>query len=128
MAGTAARRPRVALMVEINQGYTPRRHQSARHMENAIALIEEPVAQDIPGYKKVARAVPVPLPREALGSLRAFREFLSRNFRCCSRSRRLRRYSGFREIAALARAFDLPVMPARVRSTGLSRVDTDGPR
>ena len=109
--------PDVALMVDINQGYTARAAiQSAKHMEEAELLwIEEPVQpEDISGYQAVARAVPVAIAGgEALGNVRAFREFLSAgtfsvlqpDLAVCGG------YSGFREIAALARAYDLPVMP-----------------
>lgn len=115
--------PDVALMVDINQGYTARAAiQSAKHMEDAELLwIEEPVQpDDIPGYQTVACAVPVAIAGgEALGSLRAFREFLSAgtfsvlqpDLAVCGG------YSGFREIAALARAWDLPVMPHVFGST-----------
>jgi D-galactarolactone cycloisomerase len=107
----------VALMVDINQGYTARAAiASAKYMEDAELLwIEEPVQpDDIPGYQTVARALPVAIAGgEALGSLRAFREFLAAgtfsvlqpDLAVCGG------YSGFREIAALARAWDLPVMP-----------------
>jgi D-galactarolactone cycloisomerase len=107
----------VALMVDINQGYTARAAiASAKHMEDADLLwIEEPVQpDDIPGYQTVARAVPIAIAGgEALGSLRAFREFLTAgtfsvlqpDLAVCGG------YSGFREIAALARAWDLPIMP-----------------
>ena len=106
-----------ALMVDINQGYTARAAiASAKRMEEADLLwIEEPVQpDDIPGYRTVARAVATAIAGgEALGSLRAFREFLTAetfsvlqpDLAVCGG------YSGFREIAALARAFDLPVMP-----------------
>jgi D-galactarolactone cycloisomerase len=109
--------PDAALMVDINQGYTARAAiASAKHMEEADLLwIEEPVQpDDIPGYQTVARAVPVAIAGgEALGSLRAFREFLTAgtfsvlqpDLAVCGG------YSGVREIATLARAFDLPVMP-----------------
>jgi D-galactarolactone cycloisomerase len=107
----------VALMVDINQGYTaPAAIQSARHMEEAELLwIEEPVQpEDISGYQAVARAVSVAIAGgEALGNVRAFRDFLAAgtfavlqpDLAVCGG------YSGFREIAALARAYDLPVMP-----------------
>jgi D-galactarolactone cycloisomerase len=109
--------PDAALMVDINQGYTARAAiASAKHMEEAELLwIEEPVQpDDIPGYQTVARAVPVAIAGgEALGSLRAFREFLAAgtfsvlqpDLAVCGG------YSGVREVATLARAFDLPVMP-----------------
>lgn len=106
-----------ALMVDINQGYTARAAiASARQMEEADLLwIEEPVQpDDIVGAQTVSQAVGVAIAGgEALGSLRAFREFLSAgtfsvlqpDLAVCGG------YSGFREIAALARAYDLPVMP-----------------
>ena len=109
--------PDVALMVDINQGYTARAAiESAKRMEDAALLwIEEPVQpEDIAGYQTVARAVPVAIAGgEALGNVRAFREFLSAgtfsvlqpDLAVCGG------YSGLREIAALARAWDLPVMP-----------------
>lgn len=113
----------VALMVDINQGYTARAAiESARHMAEAGLLwIEEPVQpEDIAGYRTVARAVPVAIAGgEALGNVRAFREFLSAgtfsilqpDLAVCGG------YSGFREIAALARAYDLPIMPHVFGST-----------
>jgi D-galactarolactone cycloisomerase len=113
----------VALMVDINQGYTARAAiESAKRMEDAGLLwIEEPVQpEDIAGYQTVARAVPVAIAGgEALGNVRAFREFLSAgtfsvlqpDLAVCGG------YSGFREIAALARAYDLPVMPHVFGST-----------
>ena len=123
----------VALMVDINQGYTARAAiDSAKRMEEAELLwIEEPVQpEDIPGYQTVARAVAIAIAGgEALGSLRAFREFLTAgtfsvlqpDLAVCGG------YSGFREIAALARACDLPVMP-HVFGTHreLPRIDADG--
>ena len=63
----------VALMVDINQGYTARAAiAAARHMEEAELLwIEEPVQpEDIGGYQTVAQAVPVAIAGgEALLSL-----------------------------------------------------------
>ena len=115
--------PDVALMVDINQGYTARAAiASARHMEEADLLwIEEPVQpEDIAGYQTVARAVDVAIAGgEALGNVRAYREFLAAgtfsvlqpDLAVCGG------YSGFREIAALARAWDLPVMPHVFGST-----------
>ena len=106
-----------ALMVDINQGYTAHAAiQSATCMEEADLLwIEEPVQpEDIGGYQTVARAVPQAIAGgEALGNVRAFREFLAANtlavlqpdLSVCGG------YSGLREIAALARAYDVPVMP-----------------
>lgn len=113
----------VALMVDINQGYTARAAiESARQMEESGLLwIEEPVQpEDIAGYRTVARAVPVAIAGgEALGNARAFCEFLSAgtfsilqpDLAVCGG------YSGFREIAALARAYDLPIMPHVFGST-----------
>lgn len=106
-----------ALMVDINQGYTARAAiESARRMEEAGLLwIEEPVQpEDLTGYQTVARAVPVAIAGgEALASVRAYREFLTAgtlsvlqpDLVVCGG------YSGLKDIAALARAFDLPVMP-----------------
>jgi D-galactarolactone cycloisomerase len=126
MMANALRRivgPDVALMVDINQGYTARAAiESANRMEEADLLwIEEPVQpEDIAGYQTVARAVPVAIAGgEALGNVRAFKEFLSAgtfsvlqpDLAVCGG------YSGFREIAALARAYDLPVMPHVFGST-----------
>ena len=115
--------PDAALMVDINQGYTARAAiAAARHMEEADLLwIEEPVQpEDIAGYQTVARAVDTAIAGgEALGNARAFREFLTAgtfsvlqpDLAVCGG------YSGFREIAALARAWDLPVMPHVFGST-----------
>jgi D-galactarolactone cycloisomerase len=112
-----------ALMVDINQGYTARAAiESAKRMEDAALLwIEEPVQpEDIAGYQTVARAVDVAIAGgEALGNVRAFREFLSAgtfsvlqpDLAVCGG------FSGLREIAALARAFDLPIMPHVFGST-----------
>jgi D-galactarolactone cycloisomerase len=107
----------VAIMVDINQGYTSAAAiRSAKFMEDADLLwIEEPVQpEDIPGYQAFARAVPVAIAGgEALGSLRAFRDFLAAgafavvqpDLSICGG------YSGFRQIWALTQAYDLPVMP-----------------
>jgi D-galactarolactone cycloisomerase len=106
-----------ALMVDINQGYTARAAiESAKRMEDAALLwIEEPVQpEDLTGYQTVARAVPIAIAGgEALASVRAYREFLTAgtlsvlqpDLAVCGG------YSGLKDIAALARAFDLPVMP-----------------
>lgn len=107
----------LGLMVDINQGYAARAAiASARHMEEAELLwIEEPVLpDDIGGYQTVAAAVPVAIAGgEALGSLAAFRDFLSAktfsvlqpDLTVCGG------YTGLMKIAALAEAYDLPVMP-----------------
>ena len=107
----------VALMMDINQGYTVRAAiESARRMDGAGLLwIEEPIQpEDIPGYRAVASAVPCAIAGgEALGSLAAFRDFLvagtfsvlQPDLAVCGG------FTGLRRIAALADAFDLPVMP-----------------
>jgi D-galactarolactone cycloisomerase len=109
--------PHLGLMVDINQGYTARAAvQAARRMEVADLLwIEEPVEpEDIGGYTTVASATPTAIAGgEALGSLAAFRDFILANalsivqpdLTVCGG------YSGFLRVAALAAAFDLPVMP-----------------
>jgi D-galactarolactone cycloisomerase len=109
--------PDVAIMADINQGYTARAAiESARRMEEAGLLwIEEPVqAEDIPGYAAISAAVPTAIAGgEALASLAAFRDFLSAgalsilqpDLTVCGG------YTGFLQIAALAAAYDLPVMP-----------------
>jgi L-alanine-DL-glutamate epimerase-like enolase superfamily enzyme len=109
--------PDVAIMVDINQGYTAAAAiRSARFMEDADLLwIEEPVQpEDIPGYQAFNSAVSVATAGgEALGSVRAFRDFVSAgafailqpDLSVCGG------YSGFRQIWALAQAYDLPVMP-----------------
>lgn len=109
--------PDVAIMVDINQGYTASAAiRSARFMEEADLLwIEEPVQpEDLPGYLTFARGASVATAGgEALGSLRAFRDFvtagafdiLQPDLSICGG------YSGFRQIWALAQAYDLPIMP-----------------
>jgi D-galactarolactone cycloisomerase len=123
---TAIRRqigPEAALMVDINQGYTARAAiESARRMEEADLLwIEEPVQpEDIHGYQDFARAVNVGAAGgEALASLAAFRDFFAAgafavvqpDLSICGG------FSGLRRIAALAQAYDLPVMPHVFGST-----------
>ena len=107
----------IGLMVDINQGYTARAAiASARRMEGADLLwIEEPVLpEDTGGYRAVAAAVPTAVAGgEALGSLAAFRDFLAAgalsivqpDMTVCGG------YTGFDKVAALAAAYDLPVMP-----------------
>lgn len=107
----------VTLMVDVNQGYTlGAAIESARNMEDAGLLwIEEPLqGEDIPGYRTLVNAVPCAIAGgEALGSLAAFRDFLSAgtfsilqpDLTMCGG------YTGFRKIAALADAYDLPIMP-----------------
>lgn len=119
-AFTAMRRqagPEVALMVDINQGYTARAAvEAARRMEAAELLwIEEPVPpDDIPGYQTVCAAVPVAISGgEALGSLAAYREFL------CAGTFSIAQpdlgvcggFTGLTRVAALCDAFGVPVMP-----------------
>jgi L-alanine-DL-glutamate epimerase-like enolase superfamily enzyme len=104
-------------MVDINQGYTARAAiESARRMEEADLLwIEEPVQpDDVAGYRTFAQAVSVAVAGgEALANLAAYRDFLALDtfsilqpdLSICGG------YSGLRQIAALGRAYDLPVMP-----------------
>lgn len=107
----------VMLMVDVNQGYTlGAAIESTKNMEQAALLwIEEPLqGEDIPGYRALTNAVPCTIAGgEALGSLAAFRDFvqagtfaiLQPDLTMCGG------YSGFRRIAALADAYDLPIMP-----------------
>ena len=109
--------PDMALMIDINQGYTARAAiELARRMEEADLLwIEEPVQpEDMAGYRAFAQAVPVAVAGgEALASLAAYRDFLAADtfsilqpdLSVCGG------YSGLRQIASLGRAYDLPVMP-----------------
>jgi len=109
--------PDIALMVDMNQGYSARGAiASARRMEDADLLwIEEPVGpEDIGGYQAVAAAVPMAVAGgEALGSLAAFRDFLAaRTFSVLQPDLTVcGGYTGFTKVAALAEAYDLPVMP-----------------
>ncbi len=109
--------PDAALMVDFNRGYTAHAAiEAAKRMEEAGLLwIEEPVLpEDVPGYQTFTRAVSTAVAGgEALGSLAAYREFFVANcmnivqpdLSVCGG------YSGLRRVAALAQAFDLPVMP-----------------
>ncbi len=109
--------PEVSIMVDINQGYTSRAAiESARRMEEAGLLwMEEPVQpEDVAGYAAISAAVPVAIAGgEALASLAAFRDFLAAgamsvlqpDLTVCGG------YTGFLRIAALAAAYDIPVMP-----------------
>ncbi|WP_431284897.1 mandelate racemase/muconate lactonizing enzyme family protein [Humitalea sp. 24SJ18S-53] len=109
--------PDVALMVDINQGYTVGSAiQSAKHMEEADLLwIEEPLQpEDIGGYQAVAQATRCAIAGgEALASPAAFRDFLqARTFSVLQPDLTVcGGFSGFRRIAALADAFDVPAMP-----------------
>ena len=106
-----------ALMIDFNRGYTaPAAIDAARRMDEAGLLwIEEPVLpEDVPGYKAFTRIVATAVAGgEALGNLAAYREFFVANclavvqpdLTVCGG------YSGMRRVAALAQAFDLPVMP-----------------
>jgi L-alanine-DL-glutamate epimerase-like enolase superfamily enzyme len=109
--------PDIGLMVDINQAYSARAAiASARQMESSDLLwIEEPVEpEDIPGYAAVAAAVSTAVAGgEALASLASFRDFLvagtmsilQPDLTVCGG------YTGFMRVAALAAAFDLPIMP-----------------
>jgi len=109
--------PDIALMVDINQGYTARAAiEAAKRMEAAELLwIEEPVPpEDIPGYQVVSAAVGVAISGgEALASLAAYREFL------CAGTFAIAQpdlgvcggFTGMARVAALAEAFGVPVMP-----------------
>jgi len=112
----------IGLMVDINQGYTARAAlMAARHMEAADLLwMEEPVTpEDLPGYRAVAAASSIPIAGgEALANLAAYRDFvqtgvgvLQPDMTVCGG------FSGFRAIASLAAAYDLPVMPHVFSST-----------
>lgn len=113
----AAVGPDIELMVDINQGYTASAAcMAARRMEEHGPLwIEEPVGpEDVRGYQAVARASGIPVSGgEALGSLAAVREFLEASavailqpdLGVCGG------FSGFQRVAALAAAYDVPVMP-----------------
>ncbi|MGG5824031.1 mandelate racemase/muconate lactonizing enzyme family protein [Falsiroseomonas sp. HW251] len=109
--------PAVGLMVDINQGYTVGAAlESLRHMEEADLLwVEEPLQpEDIGGYQTVAAAARCAIAGgEALGSLAAFRDFLvARTFSVLQPDMAVcGGFTGFRRIAALADAFDVPVMP-----------------
>jgi D-galactarolactone cycloisomerase len=107
----------MALMVDVNQAYTAgAAAASVRHMEGSDLLwAEEPVQpEDLDGYRTVARASSVPISGgEALASLAAFRSFLETgaisvlqpDMGVCGG------FSGIQRIAALASAFEVPVMP-----------------
>ncbi|MDP9962884.1 D-galactarolactone cycloisomerase [Variovorax paradoxus] len=107
----------LGLMVDINQGYTSGAAAAAvRHMEDSDLLwAEEPVGpEDLDGYRAISRASTVPLSGgEALGSLAAFRDFLQTgaisllqpDMAVCGG------FSGIQRVAALAAAFDVPMMP-----------------
>lgn len=109
--------PAVALMVDINQGYTVGAAiDSARQMEDAGLLwIEEPLQpDDIGGCQAVAQAARCAIAGgEALGSLAAFRDFLqARTFSVLQPDLTVcGGFTGLRRVAALADAFDVPVMP-----------------
>lgn len=107
--------PDVVHTVDLNQAYTASAAiESAKRMAEADLLwIEEPVQpEDVAGYQAFARAVAV-AGGEALGSLRAFRDFLTvgtfailqPDLSICGG------YSGACRIAALASAYELPLMP-----------------
>jgi D-galactarolactone cycloisomerase len=106
----------VGLMVDINQGYTARAAvMAAVEMQGAGLLwIEEPVMpEDLEGYRAIANATSIPIAGgEALASLAAYREFvhtgvgvLQPDMTVCGG------FTGFRAIASIGAACDLPVMP-----------------
>jgi D-galactarolactone cycloisomerase len=109
--------PDVALMIDVNQGYTARAAiESAKRMEEAELLwLEEPVQpENIPGYQAVNQAVSMAIAGgEALGSLAAFRDFfLANTFSIAQPDLTVcGGFTGFRRVAALADAFEIPVMP-----------------
>lgn len=109
--------PDIALMVDINQGYTlGAAVASARAMAEADLLwIEEPLQpEDLAGNQAVAAAANCAIAGgEALGSLAAFREALAaRAFSVLQPDLGVcGGFSGFRRVAALADAFEVPVMP-----------------
>ncbi len=109
--------PDVALMLDFNQGYTASAAiQAARHLGDADLLwLEEPVGpEDVAGYRAVAQAAPMAIAGgEALASLAGFRDFvvagamgvLQPDLAVCGG------FTGVMRVAALAEAFDLPVVP-----------------
>ncbi len=109
--------PEAALMLDFNQGYTARAAiQAARHLQDADLLwLEEPVGpEDVAGYHAVAQAAPMAIAGgEALASLAGFRDFvmagamgvLQPDLAVCGG------FTGVMRVAALAEAFDLPVVP-----------------
>ena len=107
----------VALMVDINQGYSAGAAlASLRAMEEADLLwVEEPLqSEDIGGYQALASAARCAIAGgEALGSLAAYRDMLqARAFGVLQPDLTVcGGFTGLRRVAALADAFDVPVMP-----------------
>ena len=109
--------PDAALMLDFNQGYTASAAiQAARHLQEAELLwLEEPVGpEDVTGYRAVAQSAPMAIAGgEALASLAGFRDFvtagamgvLQPDLAVCGG------FTGVMRVAALAEAFDLPVVP-----------------
>lgn len=109
--------PSAALMLDFNQGYTARAAiRSARGLEESGLLwLEEPVGpEDVGGYRDVAGGTSIPIAGgEALASLAGFRDFvlpggmavLQPDLAVCGG------FTGTMRVAALAEAFDLPVIP-----------------
>lgn len=109
--------PDAALMLDLNQGYTASAAiQAARHLQEANLLwLEEPVGpEDVPGYRAVAQAASMAIAGgEALASLAGFRDFvtagamgvLQPDLAVCGG------FTGVMRVAALAEAFELPVVP-----------------
>ncbi len=109
--------PDAALMADFNQGYTaPAAIDAARRMEPAGMLwLEEPVQpEDLPGYRSVVRHAPQAIAGgEGWTSLAAFREAFAQeclhivqpDIALCAG------FTGVQRVAALAMAYQCPVMP-----------------
>ena len=109
--------PDAGLMLDFNQGYTASAAiRAALHLQEAELLwLEEPVGpEDVAGYAAVAKAAPMAIAGgEALASLAGFRDFvvaggmgiLQPDLAVCGG------FTGVMRVAALAEAFDLPVVP-----------------
>lgn len=107
------------LMVDFNQGYTVGAAiDSARAIYDAgarLLWIEEPIhPEDMPGYELVSARSPISIVGgESLITLQQYRDFLTRpifaglqpDLAACGG------FNGFRQIAALAHGFNMPVLP-----------------
>jgi D-galactarolactone cycloisomerase len=130
--GVAARRvrelvgPDVALMADLNEGFTVKAAERIAHAigESDLIWLEEPILpDDLQGYHRLAAAaLPMALAGgEALCGLGAFRDFLAAGVLDIVQPD-LAICGGFSEglrIAALADAFDVPVVP-HVWGTGIN--------